>query len=106
MAEAQWARSREIVERIFVRGTLTLETPAQFGGTGAEGTTDMPLLYDPRTGTTPLLTGASIAGALRAYLREVEQGFEWARSRAAAPSPLLNCSSVIWMIARTTSVHP
>ena len=85
MAEAQWLRSREIVERIFVRGTLTLETPAQFGGTGAEGTTDMPLLYDPRTGTTPLLTGASIAGALRAYLREVEQGFEWAEKASRGP---------------------
>lgn len=82
MANPQWLNSRNITERIYVRGILVLDTPAQFGGTGAGGTTDMPLLYDPRTGTIPLLTGASIAGALRAYLREVEQGFEWSENPA------------------------
>ncbi|RME40962.1 MAG: hypothetical protein D6796_16470, partial [Caldilineae bacterium] len=37
----------------------------------------MPLLYDPGDEITPLLTGASIAGALRNYLREYEKGFGW-----------------------------
>jgi len=35
----------------------------------------MPLLRDSRDGVTPLLPGASIAGALRAYLREIERGY-------------------------------
>lgn len=78
---AQWKNSRRVIERIFVRGELVLDTPAQFGGMDEEGATDMPLLYDPYTGTTPLLTGASIAGALRAYLRAYENGHEWAEQR-------------------------
>lgn len=64
-----WHKSREISERIVVEGTLVLETPASLGNGDAEGVTDMPLLTDPLEGRA-LLTGASIAGALRNYLRE------------------------------------
>ncbi len=65
---------RNVIERVFIEGTLTLETPAGFGAGESVGLTDMPLLRDPLTGR-PLLTGASIAGALRSYLREVEAGY-------------------------------
>jgi len=73
----QWDNNREVIERIFICGTLRLITPAHFGNGDAEGLTDIPLLYDPLDGHSPLLTGASIAGALRNYLREYEQGCGW-----------------------------
>jgi len=66
--------SRRVIERIFITGTLLLETPAHFGNGDADALTDVPLLRDPFAGN-PLLTGASIAGALRNYLREIELGF-------------------------------
>ncbi len=67
-------RGRGIVERVEIRGTLVLETPVHLGGE-AEGLTDMPLLRDARDGQTPLLTGTSIAGALRNYLHEYLEGY-------------------------------
>ncbi|MGC8779809.1 MAG: RAMP superfamily CRISPR-associated protein [Anaerolineae bacterium] len=67
--------ARQITGRILIIGRLALETPAHFGNGDVVGVTDMPLLRDPRDGVTPLLTGASIAGALRAYLREIERGY-------------------------------
>ncbi|MGQ9825737.1 MAG: RAMP superfamily CRISPR-associated protein, partial [Desulfotomaculales bacterium] len=72
---ARWFSSREEIERIVIKGNLVLETPAHLGGGDAEGPTDMPLLLDPLEGRA-LLTGASIAGALRAYLRTWEFGYE------------------------------
>jgi CRISPR/Cas system CSM-associated protein Csm3 (group 7 of RAMP superfamily) len=72
--KAQWQNSRGVVQRIVITGTLVLDTPAHFGNGDAEGLTDMPLLYDPWDGS-PLLTGASIAGALRNYLREYDGGY-------------------------------
>ena len=70
---AHWLSSRQIRRRIEVKGTLTLLSPAAFGGE-QDGVTDMPLLRDPLQGVA-LLPGASIAGALRAYLWELEQGY-------------------------------
>lgn len=61
--------SRHIRKRVVVTGTLVLLTPTHFGNGDASGATDMPLLRDARS-NKPLLTGASIAGALRAYLRD------------------------------------
>jgi len=78
---ARWdeKNTRKIVRRLVITGTLTMITPARFGGgegRSASGkVTDMPLARDPVDGT-PLLTGASIAGALRSYLREWELGYE------------------------------
>jgi CRISPR/Cas system CSM-associated protein Csm3 (group 7 of RAMP superfamily) len=66
---------REIVERIVVCGTLVLETPASFGNGDADAWTDMPVLMD-ELDRSPLLTGTSIAGALRNYLRERARGYE------------------------------
>lgn len=74
--KAQWANSRKITERIYISGEMILETPTGLGGGDAEGATDMGLLYDP-VENRPLLTGASIAGALRNFLREYEKGFGW-----------------------------
>lgn len=90
MAEARWLiedkdESEGLVERLVVTGRLTLETPAHFGNGDVSVLTDMPLLRDPLEGKA-LLTGASIAGALRNYLREYEQGYRKAdsdHSRAA-----------------------
>ncbi|MEP7342332.1 MAG: RAMP superfamily CRISPR-associated protein [Acidobacteriota bacterium] len=71
--------SRRITTRIVVEGDLVLQTPAHFGNGDSSDATDMPLLldlFDEAEGhTTPLLTGASLAGALRSYLREFESGY-------------------------------
>jgi len=71
--------SRWIVSRIVVEGDLVLQTPAHFGNGDGDDVTDMPLMLDPlgeaEGRITPLLTGASLAGALRSYLREVESGY-------------------------------
>lgn len=67
--------ARGITGRTIITGRLVLDTPTHLGNGDMVGVTDMPLLRDPRDGMTPLLTGASIAGALRAYLRDVERGY-------------------------------
>ena len=67
--------SRKITGRTIISGTLVLDSPAHFGNGDVAGITDMPLLRDPSDGITPLLTGSSIAGAMRCYLRELENGY-------------------------------
>ncbi len=69
---AQWQNPRGIQERIVVEGILVLETPAHLGNGDAEGPLDMPLLLDPLEERS-LLTGTSIAGALRNYVWEHSQ---------------------------------
>jgi CRISPR/Cas system CSM-associated protein Csm3 (group 7 of RAMP superfamily) len=78
MSSAMWSgnSSRKIVERIVVEGELVLETPTHFGNGDGDDITDMPLLVDAFDGKTPLLTGASITGALRSYLRSREYGYK------------------------------
>ncbi|OQY88124.1 MAG: hypothetical protein B6D41_11225 [Chloroflexi bacterium UTCFX4] len=68
MSKSRWDTHRNIQERWIVKGTLELEAPAHFGNGDVSAWTDMPLARDKETGK-PLLTGASIAGALRNYLR-------------------------------------
>jgi CRISPR/Cas system CSM-associated protein Csm3 (group 7 of RAMP superfamily) len=77
MASAFWSgdQSRKIKARVVVEGDLILQTPAHFGNGDGDDLTDMPLLFDPLDGKTPLLTGASIAGALRSYLRARQYGY-------------------------------
>jgi len=72
---AHWDKSREIVKRIVIEGQLTLETPTSLGNGETFGPTDMNLLRDPVDPRRALLTGTSIAGALRNYLREVRHGY-------------------------------
>lgn len=80
MTNAMWhgEKSRKIVKRVVVEGTLVLQTPAHFGS-GDEAGALMPLIVDEREGK-PLLTGASIAGALRSYVWSVEKGYGQAQS--------------------------
>jgi len=73
MATPQFVNSREIAKRVWVEGTLELLRPARFGGGDADDLLDMPLLLDA-VEQRALLTGASIAGALRNYLRAREVG--------------------------------
>lgn len=70
---------RNVVERVLISGRLVLDTPAHFGNGDAVGLTDMTLARDPRDRTVALLTGASVAGALRAYLREFAGGYGFRR---------------------------
>jgi len=76
MSVAMWSgnASRKIVKRILIEGDLELLTPTRFGNGDSAEMVDMPLLVDPSDGSSPLLTGSSIAGALRSYLRALEQG--------------------------------
>jgi CRISPR/Cas system CSM-associated protein Csm3 (group 7 of RAMP superfamily) len=53
---------------------LVLETPTSLGNGEGDSLADMPLALDPLEGRG-LLTGTSLAGALRAYLREREWGY-------------------------------
>lgn len=64
---AQWNNPRDIVERIYIQGRLTLETPTHLGCGDAEGLLDMSLMRDEYSGGM-LLTGSTLAGALRGYL--------------------------------------
>jgi CRISPR/Cas system CSM-associated protein Csm3 (group 7 of RAMP superfamily) len=76
MTDTSKPKSRAISKRIVVEGELRLLTPTALGNGDAESLTDMPLLLDTAGDEPlPLLTGASIAGALRNYLRAYEQGF-------------------------------
>jgi len=66
--------SREIIERIIIQGDLILDAPVHLGNGEGDGPVDMPLILDPLE-EYALLTGASLAGALRSYLREREHGY-------------------------------
>jgi CRISPR/Cas system CSM-associated protein Csm3 (group 7 of RAMP superfamily) len=81
MDKAQWAKdkSRQIIYRVVAEGTLVLETPAHFG-TGEQNGTELIILQDALDGS-PLLTGASQAGALRHYLLQREKGYRVADNR-------------------------
>ena len=95
---AQWKNSHDLSERIVVTGTLVLETPTHLGNGDFDGPLDMPLLLDPLEGKA-LLTGTSIAGALRNYLQEqnpqdqssslAEQLFGKATEAESIQSPLI-----------------
>lgn len=61
---------RHIIRRVIVRGTLVLDAPTCLGTGDTDSPTDMPLSRDTLERNKALLTGSSIAGALRSYLRE------------------------------------
>jgi CRISPR/Cas system CSM-associated protein Csm3 (group 7 of RAMP superfamily) len=90
---AQWQNSRGLSERIVVTGALVLETPTHLGNGDADSPLDMPLILDPLE-RKALLTGASIAGALRSYLTEyslslADQLFGQPTDDASIQSPLI-----------------
>lgn len=72
------SQSRQITKRIVVECDLVLQTPAHFGS-GDEAGSLVPLIVDELT-QQPLLTGASIAGALRSYLWTVQYGYGCAQT--------------------------
>ncbi len=67
---------RVIIKRLIVRGILVLDTPTCLGNgnSDSDNPTDLMLLRDSISDRA-LLTGASIAGALRNYLHEYEHGY-------------------------------
>jgi len=65
---------RHIIKRLIVRGLLVLDTPTCLGNGDAEGPTDLMLLHDSIS-PKAILTGSSIAGALRNYLHEYERDY-------------------------------
>ena len=67
-------KQRYIIKRIVVRAILILDTPTCLGSGDADSPTDLPLLRDS-VSDHALLTGCSLAGALRNYLREHEHGY-------------------------------
>ncbi|MFB8787643.1 MAG: RAMP superfamily CRISPR-associated protein [Potamolinea sp.] len=67
---------RHIIERIVIRGILILDTPTCLGSGDADGPTDMMLVRDSIS-SHAILTGASIAGALRNYVHEYEHDYEY-----------------------------
>ncbi len=62
-------QTRNIRQRWLITGKLELVTPTHLSNGDAAFDVDMPLLRDPLDGR-PLLTGASLAGALRNYVNE------------------------------------
>jgi len=63
---------RNIYKRIIVKGMLILDTPTCLGSGNSDSLTDLALLRDSVDEDKALLTGASIAGALRNYLHEYD----------------------------------
>ncbi|HCR48375.1 MAG TPA: hypothetical protein DIW24_02020, partial [Bacteroidetes bacterium] len=64
---------RQIIKRRVVEANLVFETPVAFASGDTDEMSDMPLLVDALEGK-PLLTGTTLAGALRSYLRSIEKG--------------------------------
>lgn len=87
MAFRQW-RSRQIIERIVVEGRLALDTPTSLSNGDTDAITDIPLLTDPLEGRA-LLTGASLAGALRNYLRVHTLGYGQYESTGESGLPIV-----------------
>lgn len=65
---------RKIIKRVIIKGSLILDTPTCLGSGDHEGITDMIIIRDSITNHA-LLTGSSLAGALRNYLHEYEKGY-------------------------------
>jgi CRISPR/Cas system CSM-associated protein Csm3 (group 7 of RAMP superfamily) len=86
--EARWQHSREIATRWVITGTLTLTSPMRIGASLASPLSDMPILLDGASGEA-LLPGASLAGALRAYLvahgQKPNALFGWQDARERKP---------------------
>ncbi|QSJ20848.1 hypothetical protein JYQ62_18120 [Nostoc sp. UHCC 0702] len=83
---------RHIIKRILIRGNLILDTPTCLGSGDSESPTDLSLLRDS-VSNHALLTGASIAGAIRNYLRESEHGYLSSEKRNDLATTLFG---VIW----------
>jgi CRISPR/Cas system CSM-associated protein Csm3 (group 7 of RAMP superfamily) len=65
---------RQIIERIIIKGILILDTPTCFGSGDNDSDVDIEILRDSIEDKA-LLMGSSIAGSLRNYLREDNNGY-------------------------------
>jgi CRISPR/Cas system CSM-associated protein Csm3 (group 7 of RAMP superfamily) len=74
MIEVRHTSNRDIIKRIILRGKLILDTPTCLGSGDADSLLDLAILRDSISNHA-LLTGSSIAGALRNYLREYDRGY-------------------------------
>ncbi|BAY87718.1 hypothetical protein NIES267_72420 (plasmid) [Calothrix parasitica NIES-267] len=74
MIEVRHSSNRKIIKRIILRGKLILDTPTCLGCGDADSPIDIALQRDSISNYA-LLTGSSIAGALRNYLREYKKGY-------------------------------
>lgn len=89
-----WQRNRHVIERWFVEGKLELTTPASLSNGDDDPLVDLPIVVDALDGSA-LLTGSSLAGALRSYLEDFDPGSAVAlfggnrRDRDGAQSPLI-----------------
>lgn len=87
-------KNRRVIERWIIAGTLELVTPTSLGNGDDDPLVDLPIVVDALEGL-PLLTGASLAGALRAYLADCGDGYDEAlfggarREAEGAQSPLI-----------------
>ena len=64
---------RSLAARWLIQGTLKLTSAAHLGGEETS-VADQPLLRDPSDGS-PLLSGSSLAGALRSHLNDLRAGY-------------------------------
>ena len=78
---------RAIVERMIIRGDLTLLSPTCLSSGDSESPTDLPLLKDSIS-ERALLTGASLAGALRNFLWEYREGYGAAKETLTSTARL------------------
>ena len=87
-------KNRGVIERWIIKGTLELVTPTSLSNGDDDPLVDLPIVVDALEGV-PLLTGASLAGALRAYLADCGDGYAEAlfggerRDPAGAQSALI-----------------
>lgn len=93
MSNPMWSkdRARQIHRRIVVTGDLMLRSPAHFGN-GDSDESVLALQTDSIDPSRPLLPGPSIAGALRAYLRTHEYGYNHSETTGVDQSLFLTAA--------------
>lgn len=69
--------TRSIRQRWLIKGTLTLTTPTHLSNGDKAPGVDLPLVMDGYEPERPLLTGASLTGALRNYVNEYLKNYEY-----------------------------
>lgn len=68
--------TRNILQRWFIRGTLVLESPTHLSNGDSDPSVDLTIITDALDGRA-LLTGTSLAGALRHHLNERTEGYAY-----------------------------
>lgn len=84
--------TRKIRQRWIITGTLELLTPTHLSNGDTDFQVDLPLLIDPYD-ERPLLTGASLAGALRNYINEYHANYALEKDARSGERLMLEKSS-------------